>query len=254
MLVPREHGTWGEILFPLVAALAMGRPTWVGLALAGAALLGYLASEGVQTLLGWRGLRARREGTPGATVSVTLFGGCAVVAGAWGLANATTSVRAAALAALGLSAIVWGIAALGRLRTSFGESMAGAALSAWSVAVAVAGGIPLVLATGLWLVWAGAFAAATLAVRAVIARSTRRPSALTRVAAVLLALAPFVPLTSLAERGAVPGFVVAGFLPTTLATAAVCVLPIHARRLRWVGWAYVASFLVFFGAVVATRF
>ncbi len=61
LLIPREHGTWGELLFPLCTALAVGHVSPHAVGAAAAALGGYLSCEGLQTLAGWRGPRARRE-------------------------------------------------------------------------------------------------------------------------------------------------------------------------------------------------
>src|SRR5262245_28487506 len=62
-MLPREHGAYGQLLFPLVTALAVGWPTVAayGLAVAGIAL--FVAHEPLLVVMGQRGVRAEREQT-----------------------------------------------------------------------------------------------------------------------------------------------------------------------------------------------
>jgi len=74
LLLPQEHGTYGELLFPLVSALLLttsGRASW---GLVGLALGGFLAHEGFSVLVGTRGTRAQRRARPEAWRSVATFG------------------------------------------------------------------------------------------------------------------------------------------------------------------------------------
>jgi hypothetical protein len=63
-LLPREHGAYAEVLFPLGTASCLGRPSVSSLALSVAVVAAFLAHEPLLVLLGARGgasnaLRAR---------------------------------------------------------------------------------------------------------------------------------------------------------------------------------------------------
>ncbi len=53
-MIPREHGAYAQLLFPLATALALGRPNATALSIAGAAVLLFLAHEWALTLVGKR--------------------------------------------------------------------------------------------------------------------------------------------------------------------------------------------------------
>src|SRR5262245_4761900 len=63
-LVPHEHGAYGQLLFPMITALAIGRPGTAAFAWAAAAALVFLAHEPVMVLLGQRGPKASRDERP----------------------------------------------------------------------------------------------------------------------------------------------------------------------------------------------
>jgi hypothetical protein len=60
-LLPREHGAYAELAFPLVTGLALAPPTVSALALAAAAWAFFLAHEPLAILLGLRGARLQVE-------------------------------------------------------------------------------------------------------------------------------------------------------------------------------------------------
>lgn len=241
LLLPQEHGTYGEILFPLVAALTLGSAGPAAWGIAATALGGFLAHEGFVVLLGRRGPRARREHARPAWRSVALFGGIAVA----GMALAATRLEADAWQGLALASVLSGLAVLmawlGRERTIGGEVLAAVALSAWSVPTALAAGVSWRLALTIWAVWSVAFAVATCAVQVVIARTTRRgthPWALA--GGLMLSIAGPAAAVLLTRSGAAPGGAAVTLLPSSLAALAVMAAPISARRLRDIGWAFIA--------------
>jgi hypothetical protein len=253
LLIPKEHGTWGELLFPLVTALFTGSLAAPAVGMAMAALAGFLSSEGIQTLAGWRGPRARRELQREARLSAGVFLSIALIGGAWAFDRAAAEVRLAVTLAGALTVVVIGVAASGRLRTAGGEVLAALALGAWSVPTAMAGGGSWRAAVGMWLLWGVVFGSGTLAVRALIARQTRRDGRAAAVTALgLIGLASGVLLVLVRDRH-VSGAVLAGFLPAALLIAAVALAPIPARRLRWVGWSLVAASTLVFAALVGVR-
>lgn len=78
-LLPHEHGTYGEVLFPLASALVLGQANPAAWGLTLVAIAGFLAHEGFVVLLGSRGGRARRESSPAAWRSVSVFGALAII-------------------------------------------------------------------------------------------------------------------------------------------------------------------------------
>src|SRR5205823_6340503 len=60
-LLPKEHGAYGQLLFPLITAMAVGRPGVAAWSFAAAAVCAFLAHEPLLLLLGQRGPCARRE-------------------------------------------------------------------------------------------------------------------------------------------------------------------------------------------------
>src|SRR4051812_49522750 len=80
-MLPREHGAYGQLLFPLVTALAVGRPRVVAWLLAASAVGAFLAHEPLLVLLGQRGARAARAQRGQAAI---WFGGTAVAAAGGG--------------------------------------------------------------------------------------------------------------------------------------------------------------------------
>src|SRR5688572_9798586 len=60
-MLPREHGAYGQLLFPLTTALAIGRPGRAAFAWAAASALAFLAHEPLVVLAGLRGSRASRD-------------------------------------------------------------------------------------------------------------------------------------------------------------------------------------------------
>jgi len=60
-VLPKEHGAYGPLLFPLLTALTVGRRTPSALLLGAAAVCAFLTHEPLLVLLGQRGPRAARE-------------------------------------------------------------------------------------------------------------------------------------------------------------------------------------------------
>ena len=77
-MMPREHGAWGQLLAPLVTALAMGSLHARSGALALAALAAFVAHEPALIALGHRGGRAKVLRGAAAMRAMALRGGAAV--------------------------------------------------------------------------------------------------------------------------------------------------------------------------------
>src|SRR5688500_4144735 len=60
-MLPREHGAYGQVAFPILTAFLVSDITVAGLLIAAAVVAGFLAHEPAAVLLGLRGTRARRD-------------------------------------------------------------------------------------------------------------------------------------------------------------------------------------------------
>ncbi|MCL4814895.1 MAG: YwiC-like family protein [Vicinamibacteraceae bacterium] len=251
MLLPREHGTYGEILFPLVGALVVGQPTGVGWAIAAGAFIGYLAHEGAIVLAGRRGARAARESRRAALRSLVLFGGVAAVLLAWAVAGAGPLVRSGVLIAMVPTSLALAVAWAGRERSVGGEMLAGVALSSWGLPVALDGGVAMGPALACWAVWSASFAAATLAVRGLIARTKRQAWRPHVAGAAIVAAGAVAAAWWAAEAAHVPPGLQWTLAPTVLVVLVLGILPVPARRLKTIGWSLVSASAATLAALVA---
>jgi hypothetical protein len=216
----------------------MGTPRVAALAMAAAAVLAFVAHEPLLILTGTRGARARREDGARALRRVETVGIAAITAGGAGLLLAPTAARVAALVPLGLAAVLAPFVAADKERTPPGEILAGAALSAGGLPVAIASGVSIAAASSAWIAWTIAFAASTLAVRAVVAHARARVAWFRRAAGPLtLAFVAF----ALARAGLVTPLAAAGAAPMIVVAIALAVAPPPLTALRRVGWALVAA-------------
>jgi hypothetical protein len=125
-----------------------------------------------------------------------------------------------------------------------------AGLSSSGYPVAIASGASPGSAGAAWLAWVLGFAAATLGVQALLARSRgepRDPGARSALAVAALALLP----VGLAARTAVPWAVPAAVAPLALAALAVIAFRPSPRRLKRVGWTILSASLASAAMLVA---
>jgi hypothetical protein len=250
MLIPHEHGAWGQLLLPLVCGLALGRLTAAALLLALSVVLFFVAHEPLLVVLGQRGTRARAEDGPRARRWMAVLLLAATGSGAAGLALAPAAARAAALIPVGMAVVVAGLVWRRCEKTVGGEIVIATALASAAAAVALAGGAGPPAAAAAVLAWVISFAAATLAVHVILVRArskgARDPGPLHAAGVAGLAAAA----VGLAAAGLSPAIPVAA-APTLLVSLAVCLAQVSPRRLRTLGWALVGSSLVTLGVPVA---
>src|SRR5689334_17708106 len=94
-MIPREHGAYGQLLVPLITALAIGRPGVAAVALAVAIVAAFLAHEPLLVLLGQRGARVARDRRGPAMWWLAVFAGIAVLLGGTALMMVDRAVRTA---------------------------------------------------------------------------------------------------------------------------------------------------------------
>ena len=136
-LWPKEHGAYGQITFPLVAALAVAGVSAGGLLIATATIAGFLAHEPALVVLGLRGPRAKRE----LRRHAVLWLGCCLVAGVVAGIGALLAMPPPArwsIAVPLVPATLLAVAALrGAEKTWYGETAAAVAFSGAAVPIAM---------------------------------------------------------------------------------------------------------------------
>jgi hypothetical protein len=240
-MLPREHGAYGQLLFPLVTALAVGHPGGAALLLAAAAVCAFLAHEPLLVLLGQRGSRAAREQRTRAAVWFGAFGAAAAACGLTAIALAPTDVRLALVVPAALAAILFVVILARWEHTSGGEILSALTLSSLALPVGLAARASPTAATTCAAVFGAVFVSGIIGVRAVIAH-TRRPRARgMRAGAVLVAVGSLVLLWRIASAGLGASSAPWAALPVCALAVLLAVAPPSARRLRAVGWALVAT-------------
>lgn len=240
-MLPKEHGAYGQLLFPIVTALGVGRPGAAAWLLAAAAICAFLAHEPLLVLLGQRGARAAREQRRLASVSFGFFAVAAAVSAVRAIALASPDVRMGLIAPAALGAILVLLIAAQHEHTAIGEVLSAMALSSFAVPLARASGASSSVALTCALVFVSAFVAGTLCVRAVIAATRRPPAASMRIAAGLVAAGSLAALQALAAAGRVSRAAPLAALPVCLGGLILVLTAPSARHLRTIGWALVAT-------------
>jgi hypothetical protein len=237
-LFPKEHGAYGQIALPLVAALAGARPSVVAYSIGAAGFLAFLAHEPLLVLAGQRGSRARREDGRRAGRRLLALGGSAALLGTWALLSLPTAVRLLAMIPVVLGAAVGFLIHRRAEKTTGGEMLAAAALSSVGLLAGVAAGTSVEAAVMIWAAWCVAFASMTIAVRTIIASARITISPIRRTLAPLVLASVSI---AVAMVGIVPVFIGVAFVPTLLLALALAVRPPSPRQLRKVGWTLVGA-------------
>jgi hypothetical protein len=256
LLFPREHGTYSQLGFPLVAAFAIAGASTAGLLMAAAAIAAFLAHEPALVVLGQRGPRARRELSHAARWWAGCWGLSSAVAGLGVLLSIDPAVRWSIAIPLLPAALLTAAAIRGTEKSWYGEVATALACSGTAVPVSMAAGLPSSRAVALAVPFALLFVSSTLAVRIVILRVRRggepRAASLTRRAALALAVGAGLILAFLSATGRIPAAVIVAAAPGLITAAAIAVYPPAPARLRTIGWTLVAISVLTTAIVVTT--
>ena len=252
-MLPKEHGAYGQLLFPLLTALAIGRRTPAALLLAAAAVLAFLTHEPLLVLLGQRGPRAARDDRSRAiawfastAIGAVMLGAAAIAEAASGIAIARALIVPAALAVLLAIVIV-----SKREHTLAGEALAAVTFSSIALPVARAADVVSTVAFTCVAVFAAVFVAATVSVHAVIARTRRPPAIAARAAAALVTLGSIAALAALGSAGVISSISPIAALPACLVAFVAALAAPSARRLRTIGWTLVATTMLAAALMIA---
>ncbi len=257
-MIPREHGAYAELLFPIVTVFLGGAPTGSTWLLAIGAIAAFLANEPLLVLVGQRGTRTKREESDRAKRALMVFAMFALVAGVAGLVLAPRPAQLSVVLPLLLGGTLVMLAIQGLERSMFGEGLAATALSSVAVPLGLSAGLDLTSALSVALIWATTALLGTAVVRLTVARTKAKTeqeergvalkrSALMAVCVVVLAVGVAAPFGS-----RVGLWVLAAAVPVAVTVLVMAALKPTARRLRLMGWSLVAANLVSLIAVVTT--
>ena len=257
-MVPREHGAYAELLFPIVTVLLGGSPTRTTWLFAIAAIAAFLANEPLLVLFGQRGTRMQREDSDRAKRALLVFALVAIGAGVAGLLITTPPVQYSVIGPLLLGLLLVMLAIQGLERTMFGEALAAATLSSIAIPLGLSAGLSLGVSLAIAAIWTLTSLMGTAVVRLTVARTKAKTDEDRKRVRLERALLIFVCLLVLGVgAGALFGsqtgsLILAAAIPVALVVLGMAIFPPTARRLRLLGWSLVAANLCSLIAVVTT--
>lgn len=245
VLLPKEHGAYGQLAFPLVTALAVSGTSVPAALIALAVVGGFLAHEPLLVLLGLRGARVQREHKRLAAMWLAALSVGTVCAAAMALLWLPASARWSLLVPV-VPAIPVAIAVVtGREKTWPAEVGVSLAFSGAAFPVAMAAGATIPTAATVAVVFALNFVLATLGVRGVILEIRRGgdPAAVVSTRRAVLTLACVVPITIVVAcfTGLLPWTAAAATVPGVVTAIRLAAASPPASRLRTLGWALVTT-------------
>jgi hypothetical protein len=240
-LMPREHGAYAQLGYPLLTGLIYsgGDPGAVAFTVAAVAL--FLAHEPLAILTGVRGARLQTELRESARRRLLFLTGAALggLIAAIGLAPPRAWMGAVLPAGLGL--LLLPLIGTKKMKSIPAEVIAATVFATAVVPLALSGETPFLEAGLAAAVWLAATVPAIFAVHAMKAALRKRPEERW-----LLRAAPVVGVVSVAAvvagALAVPGGEdLLAALPPALASLGVAITTPHPRHLKRVGWLMVAA-------------
>ncbi|MDH3727835.1 MAG: YwiC-like family protein [Myxococcales bacterium] len=256
-MIPREHGAYAELLFPMAAVFLGGTPTTSSWLLAIASIACFIMNEPLLVLFGQRGARTQREQGGRARRALILLMLVAIAAGIPGLWLAPPLAQYMIALPLLLGVGVMMMAIEGLERSGMGETMAAATLSSVAVPLGLASGLSMLASSAVAAIWLVASLLGTSVVRLTVARTrAKTDEELRRVRAaramlilVCLAVIGVGAAAPLTPRG--PLWILTAALPVVVVVAGIAMARPTARSLRSIGWGLVLANVCTLVAVVA---
>lgn len=239
-LIPREHGAYAELGFPLLSGLVLASPGAASCLFVLAAILLFLANEPVVVLAGARGKRLQQEMGPAARRQLALLATLGAGAGIAAMWLAPVTARWLALVPAAFAAFLLPAVLTKNLKTLSGEAVAAAAFSSMHLPVAAAGGATGELLWGPPVMWFATTMVATFSVHAIKSRVTGSQPWVVSLASWS---APFALALALLAAWLLPAYravALAACLPLA-GVLAVNRLALSPKKLKQVGWTVVAA-------------
>ena len=249
-LLPREHGAYAQVIFPLLTALALGNRSAPQFLWAAASMALFVAHEPLLILAGERGRRSHAELSEHAQRLATILSLIALGAGALGWWHAPQAARVAVIVPLGLGVFLVPLIINHHEKSLPGELLASLTFSTMLIPIALAGGVGLRPALIASAVWSTIFSLGTFMVRAAIANVKKNaPSRWPVYASTALGLAAILASSMLLLIDVLPVLAAAAILPAALITLGCNLAGVHPRHLRIMGWSLVASNVIALAAL-----
>jgi hypothetical protein len=256
MWLPKEHGAYGQLGFPLATAFGVAGVSTAGLLLSITVIAAFVAHEPAAVGLGLRGSRAQRERGASAWRWLACSLVVAIAAGAAALILLDPVARRS-LAIPAIPAVLLIVAMIqGREKSWYGEAAAALAFAGASIPVVLAAGAPMDAAVSVAIPFALLFTMTTLAVRVVILRirggGDLRATAATRRATLTISAvsAALIAAMTAAHWLRVPVLIASA--PGLVTAAIVAARPPAPTQLRSLGWTLVAISALTAAILVAT--
>ncbi len=242
LLLPREHGAYAEVVFPVLTGLTLGSTSPAAICFAIAAVAFFLAHEPIAVIMGRRGGRAMVAWGGKARGRIVSLASLGTTCGIAAMVFASREGRLAALAPLVGGAILLPAFLSGRLKTLAAEILVIAALSSMVLPMAVSNGVERPMAWTAAGVWFVVFSLGTLGVHVIKAKAKKTTDGgWTIVVTPLLGTATVLASLWTAGTGALPLPVALALVLGGAAAIGFSVIPIHPRRLKTVGWTLVTA-------------
>jgi YwiC-like protein len=238
-MLPREHGAYFQLAFPLVTSLVVARVSPAAVFIAMAVVCGFLAHEPLLLLLGGRGVRARQASGWRASIWLATTLIAMLAAGVTAFSLSPAAARWSFV--LPLVPATWvGAAAMSsqekRASTEIAVALA-FAFTAFPICLSAGAGVDT--ATSVALVFASVYVAGVLCVRALVLarRGGGNPAAFraTQFALVVVAVGSAVGMAIAVSRAWLPSTTLAAATPG-LATAVLLATGVRRAPLKTVGW------------------
>ena len=243
LLLPREHGAYGQLLLPTVTALGLwGSPQPVSYLLWVTALALFWAHEPLLVILGQRGTRPRREHGRWAGVLLLLLLLVATGSLLAAYQRLPISLRPHLAVPFGLGGLILPWLFARKEKTTVAELLVAIALSSWAAPILLSKGVAM--ARAYQLVWSFAllFVAAVLLVRGLMNKLSLGWSL--GVAGVGLLATHWAGL-----HGLLPPHAIWPLVPMVLLVTGLALVRPSPRYLRHVGWSIVVVTLAMIAMV-----
>lgn len=250
-LMPREHGAYAQLGFPLATGLVYARADGGGVAFAVASVALFLAHEPLAVLTGARGPRLADRLGAAARRRVISLAGAALLAMVAAVGLAPARAWMASVLPAGLALLLLPLVGTRRIKSVTGEVLVAAVFSSSVLPIALCGRASWLAAGVAAGVWFGAAVPAVVSVHAIKFRHKGRgPAAWTVTGAPTAAGA--VLIASLTAALTLPpwGLDFLAVIPPAAAVLATSLFPPHPRHLKRVGWTLVTADALAFGLLL----
>ncbi len=237
-LLPKEHGVYAEVFFPLTTGLVMSHGAFAAGLLCLAIVSAFLFHEPLLVLLGRRGKRALEKLGDRARPRAVILGTISLLSGMGGIYLAPPPARWALLSLTPALLLLTVLVLKKQEKTLFGELLVAITLSACLIPVALCGKTFVHHSLQAASVWTVSYVLGTLTVHAVINRKKRDSITLSLV---VFFLGLFTILSAVQQFLKQAEIWTAAYLPTALACCAVVGLGVPPKKLMAIGWTMLSA-------------